>query len=539
MTVMFCVTAFATVPFNSTDDVQTVINTAFKEKGLNRDDYYCFVYAADNEDDKMPYRISYYVCYFNKQEFDDKHCTVSLADLTSSPNRAVMCFKPDKISDFGSININQAVKDKSFSLGGNTNLTLHNSKYNAYMLFFFYFNETQILYTDIPIYKGVYDSSNGLTDDGLSNGEAWSPTGRAPQPFTVTYTPELSTNMVSNTVSYPSKGGVNGSTVVDKNYNVKVKVELTDDFINKTIPQSGNFVYSYQFTCYVVPATDKPADVKQLSDTAIFTAVTQGDYMYYENETLTVDTSSSSDGTNPQVSPNSMVKANGLSNLFVIPRSDDGSNKSVEFNINMQNIDFNSHPCPDGYNIIVWGNLIRKHSVYGWIAYPYYFTSNCSDISLNSTDVYPMSFDDLDNDSGVKLFKYYSDISDTFKYSDSDIPPFDKLIKTDKDGNVIEIGQKPIDFTKTPFNVQDHSNWQQGTTMSPDEFEDYKNEYNWSQNFNSDFGIGSITDLLNGTSTFYGFLTACISILPSWFMTILASFFIVLLSLVVVKFVVS
>lgn len=61
----------------------------------------------------------------------------------------------------------------------------------------------------------------------------------------------------------------------------------------------------------------------------------------------------------------------------------------------------------------------------------------------------------------------------------------------------------------------------------------------WSENFNSDFGIGSITDLLNGTSSFYGFLTACIGILPSWFMTILASFFIVLLSLVVVKFVVS
>lgn len=140
MTVMFCVTAFATVPYNSTDDVQTVINTAFEEKGLNRDDYYCFVYAFDNENDKMTYRVSYYVVYFNKSEFDDKECTISLADLTSIPNGAVMCFKPDKITDFGSINITQSVKDKSFSLGASSNLSVYNSKYNAYRLFFFFWD---------------------------------------------------------------------------------------------------------------------------------------------------------------------------------------------------------------------------------------------------------------------------------------------------------------------------------------------------------------------------------------------------------------
>lgn len=63
-------------------------------------------------------------------------------------------------------------------------------------------------------------------------------------------------------------------------------------------------------------------------------------------------------------------------------------------------------------------------------------------------------------------------------------------------------------------------------------------EIKWQNNFSTDFGVGSITDLLNGTSTFYEFLTACIGILPSWFLTILASFFVVLLTLVVIKFVI-
>ncbi|WP_124101051.1 hypothetical protein [Ruminococcus sp. Marseille-P6503] len=66
----------------------------------------------------------------------------------------------------------------------------------------------------------------------------------------------------------------------------------------------------------------------------------------------------------------------------------------------------------------------------------------------------------------------------------------------------------------------------------------YDDEIRWQNNFSTDFGVGSITDLLNGTSTFYEFLTACIAILPSWFLTILASFFVVLLALVVIKFVI-
>lgn len=65
----------------------------------------------------------------------------------------------------------------------------------------------------------------------------------------------------------------------------------------------------------------------------------------------------------------------------------------------------------------------------------------------------------------------------------------------------------------------------------------HDDEIRWQNNFSTDFGVGSITDLLNGTSTFYEFLTACIGILPSWFLTILASFFVVLLALVVIKFV--
>lgn len=532
MSVMFCINVFATVPYNSSDDVKTVINTAFEEKGLNRDDYYCFVYAVDSENDNMPYRISYYVCYFNKQEFDYKECTISLADLTSNSSASVMCFKPDKITDFGSINVTQLVKDKSFSLGANTNLSVHSSKHNAYRLQFFYWDETQILYTDIPIYKGVYDSTNGLTDDGLSNGVAWSPTNEAPIPFTVTYTPELSTDMTPSTITYPSKSG---STVTDYTYDIKVNVQLTEDFINKSA--SWDFNYTYQFVCFIVPCETLYGglsdDALTVANSSIYTAVTQGDYAYSDWTTDNVDTSS----------PLYHAVANGLTNIFVIGLD---KPRNVEFVIDMRNVDFNGNPSDCGYKIIVWGSLINLNEsgvegVSPRVASPRAFKSTNEHLSFSSVAPFPTSqkiddnvggevIEDLTPENTVNLYQYYADFSDQFNYASDLIPPYEKLVKTDKDGNPIDIGTNPLDFNHTAFTVTDNS-YGSGDTggshepMSPNDFDEYVKNWELENNLSTDFNFNSVEQLLNGTSQYFAFLTAGISILPSWFLTALMAFF--------------
>lgn len=377
-----------------------------------------------------------------------------------------------------------------------------------------------IIYSDLPVYEGdapIYTDPNA-----------------PPVPFTVDYSPSLKTGLVrKGTLIAP--GASNDGQEVETN-TIAVTVKLTDAFLNASKPISGAYTYSYQFTCFVVPSEYKDSDIKTMSEHAIYTSAQDNlHYLYYENETLDVDDSLSSEpATGSDMVPVSEQWANatGVSNCFLLER-DSNNTPLRNVTIDLHNIDFEKHKS-DSYNIVVLGHIVRK-SEYGWTAYPSYFKSDCSSLSLESTKEYPMNFGSTEQPVINKNFyDYYSVISDDWSFKD--YPKFEPH----KVGGVT-VGDSPLDFKRTAKGVQDYNMWEQGgtdNTLKPDDFDKYKEQKKLDENFGSvDFGLDSIKSVFDGSSDFFKFLTASIGILPTTFLTILISFFVVMLAICVVKWV--
>ena len=377
----------------------------------------------------------------------------------------------------------------------------------------------KIIFSDLPVYEGdapIYSDPNA-----------------PPVPFTVDYSPSLKTGLVrKGTLVAP--GASNDGQEVETN-TIAVTVKLTDAFLNASKPLSGAFTYSYQFTCFVVPSEYKDSDIKTMSEHAIYTAAQDNlHYLYYENETLDIDDSLSSEpATGSDMVPVSEQWANatGVSNCFLLERDNNTPLRNVT--IDLHNIDFENHKS-DSYNIVVLGHIVRK-SEYGWTAYPSYFKSDCSSLALESTKEYPMNFGSAEQPvTNKNFYEYYSVISEDWSFKD--YPKYEPH----KVGGVT-VGDSPLDFKRTAKGVQDYNMWEQGgtdNTLKPDDFDKYKEQKKLDENFGSvDFGLDSIKSVFDGSSDFFKFLTASIGILPTTFLTILISFFVVMLAICVVKWV--
>lgn len=356
-------------------------------------------------------------------------------------------------------------------------------------------------------------------------------------PFTVSYSPELFTDMTPNVITYPSKQGANGETVTDELYDIKVTVSLTEDFLNIPVI-SGSFIYSYQFTTFIVPSDFCTSEnISLITSNAIYTCTHYGKF-YYDDYHLT-DTYVSNDSGNVldnaglgvlgqstgiKSSSDTSVCAEGRTNCFVISRDV----PSVSFTISAQDVPFENSGF-SSFKIVTLGRLSCL-TQFGDIPMPYYFKSSCPDLAFKSKKVVPLEFgDDEHEPQTIELYDYYTVLSDDFSYVT--YPAFI--------GNS-EI-EKPIDFNNRADRMQDYAMHMQTGGMqewrTPDEFTEYRNQLAWAENFSTDFGVGTISDILNGESNFFHFLTASISVLPSWFLTILGSFFVTLLALVVIRFV--
>lgn len=353
-----------------------------------------------------------------------------------------------------------------------------------------------------------------------------------PTPFTVDYSPALKTGLVrKGTLVAP--GASNDGQEVETN-SIAVTVKMTDEFLNASKPISGAFTYSYQFTCFVVPSEYKDSDIKTMSEHAIYTAAQDNlHYLYYENETLDIDDSLSSEPATGELAPVSEQWANatGVSNCFLLERDNNTPLRNVT--IDLHNIDFDNHKS-DSYNIVVLGHIVRK-SEYGWTAYPSYFKSDCSSLALQSTKEYPMNFGSSEEPvTNKNFYEYFSVISDDWSFKD--YPKYEPH----KVGGVT-VGDSPLDFKRTAKGVQDYNMWEQGgtdNTLKPDDFDKYKEQKKLDENFGSvDFGLDSIKSVFDGSSDFFKFLTASIGILPTTFLTVLISFFVVMLAICVVKWV--
>lgn len=382
-------------------------------------------------------------------------------------------------------------------------------------------------------YKVIYSNVPVLNWEDKKT-PVWEDPNAPPVPFTVDYSPSLKTGLVrKGTLIAP--GASNDGQEVETN-TIAVTVKLTDAFLNASKPISGAYTYSYQFTCFVVPSEYKDSDIKTMSEHAIYTAAQDNlHYLYYENETLDVDDSLSSEpATGPDIVPVSEQWANatGVSNCFLLER-DNNNTPLRNVTIDLHNIDFEKHKS-DSYNIVVLGHIVRK-SEYGWTAYPSYFKSDCSSLALESTKEYPMNFGSSEQPVVNKNFyDYYSVISDDWSFKD--YPKFEPH----KVGGVT-VGDSPLDFKRTAKGVQDYNMWEQGgtdNTLKPDDFDKYKEQKKLDENFGSvDFGLDSIKSVFDGSSDFFKFLTASIGILPTTFLTILISFFVIMLAICVVKWV--
>ena len=358
--------------------------------------------------------------------------------------------------------------------------------------------QAKVIYSNVPVLNWE-DKKNPV----------WEDPNAAPIPFTVDYSPSLKTGLVRK-----------GTLVAP----------------GASKPISGAYTYSYQFTCFVVPSEYKDSDIKTMSEHAIYTAAQDNlHYLYYENETLDVDDSlSSKPATGSDMVPVSEQWANatGVSNCFLLER-DSNNTPLRNVTIDLHNIDFEKHKS-DSYNIVVLGHIVRK-SEYGWTAYPSFFKSDCSSLALESTKEYPMNFGSTEQPVINKNFyDYYSVISDDWSFKD--YPKFEPH----KVGGVT-VGDSPLDFKRTAKGVQDYNMWEQGgtdNTLKPDDFDKYKEQKKLDENFGSvDFGLDSIKSVFDGSSDFFKFLTASIGILPTTFLTILISFFVVMLAICVVKWV--
>lgn len=343
---------------------------------------------------------------------------------------------------------------------------------------------------------------------------------------------------MSNKVYYPSKGGANADSsglVEDENYNLSVKVKLTDDFLKKTAVQNGYLEYSYQYTLFIVPSQFKDSDIKTMSDKAIYTAVNKSQFLYTGNERLDIDHSQTSEpATDVDTSKdvdNQWANANGITNCFYIPR--DGSKSSTStVNIDLHTVNWAKYDY-DSYNIVILSHVIRK-TEYGWTAYPYYFTSDCEDLSKESKKEYPIkaNADDPTKYDNVELYDYYTVVSDDFSLKD--LPEY---VQQTCDGTTID-QNSPLDFKNKADTVQDYELWKNGEKKNQEDFDDYKKQKQQAENFSDvNFGIDDISSIFDGTSSFYKFLTASISILPPYFLLILGAFFVTMLAICVVKWV--
>ena len=284
---------------------------------------------------------------------------------------------------------------------------------------------------------------------------------------------------------------------------------------------------------------------------AIYTSVTQDHYLYYERETLDIDMMPYGMGSGqPYYASNQTGEAStipvsqqwacadGATNCYVIDRDSwmKSGHNTKTFTIDLEHVPF-VNSGSTSFKVVTLGHLTRM-SEYGWVAYPYYFKSACSELAFKHKKEFPAEFADIvdgevDEESYTKweLYDYYTSVSDTFSYIS--YPTYRQQVNANGDA----FSQTPLDFQNVAAQVQDYDmhqmtggeqQWRTGRVVNDAQMT--------VSGPGRDQSVIELTSLLNGEGTFFGFITAAISVLPSWFMTILSAFFVTLLAVVVIKF---
>ena len=347
-----------------------------------------------------------------------------------------------------------------------------------------------------------------------------------PVPFTVDYSPALSEGM-SRKGTLVAPGASNDGQEIESN-GLNVRVTLTDEFIKLRDSYDELKDYTYEFVCYITTSPPEKSSYEKSVKNAVYTSLDYGKYMYTTSGVV-------DDVTDDNKEPSEWIKAEGINAGYIIGKG--GSVKNVT--INLENLDSSQFTADTKLYIVVYGRLTSLS-----VPTPDYFDLDnqgylCNQGSLNTKQIVTVNADpETGEGTDVVMPDYYCVTSTAFNYKD--YPEYKpKIFKNGAEMDTNKPFTDYLDKKLTPDYMYDYDMDKNGESgLAPDDFEKYEEQKNLDKNFGSvDFGLDSIKSVFDGSSDFFKFLTASIGILPTTFLTILISFFVVMLAICVVKWV--
>ena len=424
-------------------------------------------------------------------------------------------------------------------------------------------NINDYVQTSVKVYfhTKVYDFDN------LENELEPPDPNAVPAPFTVTYTPELSLNM-QNKIYYPSKGGANADEnglVAAENNNINLDIKLTPEFL-KTFNEKdlgkayGSGTYAV-LCCLSKNLLNAGDDLQRFFNEDVVLYAMNHDGNYYkgqDDEKVKADGSSSDDlnsnGTVDSFEPY-LTLYQGRTPIYTIPR--DGK-LSVAFDLT--SIDYKTHGLTDDSKLYVnvIGVFVKNNghvtpqngektedttssTWLGSYAYQEDFTN------LKTCEKIDDFVKSVDEETGkpetFKAYRVYSVISDPFSYEK--FPDYVPKVYKDKDGNTYNPSTTklkdlcnipPSKVTDVDLAKGSDGVINDGSYMQPDDY----NKYLDKKKINANFGSVDFTDIksiFSTTGTYWDFLTAALSCLPSWFYAVFSAWFVLFLAIALIKLV--
>ena len=395
----------------------------------------------------------------------------------------------------------------------------------------------------------------------------WEDPNAVPAPFTVTYTPELSLNM-QNKIYYPSKGGANADEnglVAAENNNINLDIKLTPEFL-KTFNEKdlgkayGSGTYAV-LCCLSKNLLNAGDDLQRFFDEDVVLYAMNHDGNYYkgqDDEKIKSDGSASDDlNSNDTVDTFEpyLTLYQGRTPIYTIPR--DGK-LSVAFDLT--SIDYKTHGLTDDSKLYVnvIGVFVKNNghvtpqngektedttssTWLGSYAYQEDFTN------LKTCEKIDDFVKSVDEETGkpetFKAYRVYSVISDPFSYEK--FPDYVPKVYKDKDGNTYNPSTTKLKdlcnippSTVTDVDLAKGSDGviNDGSYMQPDDY----NKYLDKKKINANFGSVDFTDIksiFSTMGTYWDFLTAALSCLPSWFYAVFSAWFVLFLAIALIKLV--
>ena len=413
----------------------------------------------------------------------------------------------------------------------------------------------KVIYSNVPVLKWEDKKT-----------PVWEDPNAVPAPFTVTYTPELSLNM-QNKIYYPSKGGANADEnglVAAENNNINLDIKLTPEFL-KTFNEKdlgkayGSGTYAV-LCCLSKNLLNAGDDLQRFFDEDVVLYAMNHDGNYYkgqDDEKVKSDGSISDDlnsnGTVDTFEPY-LTLYQGRTPIYTIPR--DGK-LSVSFDLT--SIDYKTHGLTDDSKLYVNvigvfvknnGQVSVKNDEHkdntnnstwlGSYAYQEDFTN------LKTCEKIDDFVKSVDEETGkpetFKAYRVYSVISDPFSYEK--FPDYVPKVYKDKDGNTYNPSTTklkdlcnipPSKVTDVDLAKGSDGVINDGSYMQPDDY----NKYLDKKKINANFGSVDFTDIksiFSTTGTYWDFLTAALSCLPSWFYAVFSAWFVVFLTITLIKY---